>query len=123
MTRRFDCFLVPGSMDAFEVGPPLYQHRELTCLMCSLCESDLPGVCLIFLALRCDCLFFYLHCIRLSCCLFVPFRGICLVLWHSFACQVKRAQLQAVEYKRQFGSPMPSRLLTLAMADAAQVRT
>lgn len=38
------------------------------------------------------------------------------------ASQVKRARLQALEYKRQYGSPMPSRLLTLAMADAAQVR-
>ncbi|CAM9650482.1 unnamed protein product [Scytosiphon promiscuus] len=37
--------------------------------------------------------------------------------------QVKRARLQALEYKRQYGSPMPSRLLTLAMADAAQVNT
>lgn len=35
--------------------------------------------------------------------------------------QVKRARLQALEYKRQYGSPMPSRLLALAMADAAQV--
>lgn len=39
-----------------------------------------------------------------------------------FTTQVKRARLQALEYKRQYGSPMPSRLLTLAMADAAQVR-
>eukprot|EP00752_Nemacystus_decipiens_P009938 g8862.t1 len=37
--------------------------------------------------------------------------------------QVKRARLQALEYKRQYGSPMPSRLLALAMADAAQVNT
>lgn len=36
--------------------------------------------------------------------------------------QVKRARLQALEYKRQYGSPMPSRLLALAMADAAQAR-
>ncbi|CAN0121956.1 unnamed protein product [Ectocarpus sp. 6 AP-2014] len=37
--------------------------------------------------------------------------------------QVKRTRLQALEYKRQYGSPMPSRLLALAMADAAQVNT
>ncbi|CAM9837483.1 unnamed protein product [Ectocarpus fasciculatus] len=37
--------------------------------------------------------------------------------------QVKRARLQALEYKKQYGSPMPSRLLALAMADAAQVNT
>ncbi|CBJ48831.1 Proteasome Alpha Subunit family member [Ectocarpus siliculosus] len=37
--------------------------------------------------------------------------------------QVKRARLQALEYKRQYGSSMPSRLLALAMADAAQVNT
>lgn len=37
------------------------------------------------------------------------------------ALKVKRARLQALEYKRQYGSPMPSRLLVLAMADAAQV--
>ncbi|CAM9546241.1 unnamed protein product [Pylaiella littoralis] len=37
--------------------------------------------------------------------------------------QVKRARLQALDYKKQYGSPMPSRLLTLAMADAAQVNT
>lgn len=37
------------------------------------------------------------------------------------ASQVKRARLQALEYKRQYGTAMPSRLLTLAMADAAQV--
>ncbi|CAM9256916.1 unnamed protein product, partial [Ascophyllum nodosum] len=35
--------------------------------------------------------------------------------------QVKRARLQALEYKRQYGSPMPSRLLALGLADAAQV--
>lgn len=59
---------------------------------------------------------------------FQPKMGACVLLTDNiqqkrlfFVAQVKRARLQALEYKRQYGSPMPSRLLTLAMADAAQV--